>query len=263
LDLPEDEDDASPPRPQVMAKPLFRVEEAPSSSDSDSDAPPRKAPSPPAPALPAASQRRFFDSDSDSEEGVPLDKAKAPAPAPQPRRNPVASKMFTAHTSVGPKPATQTAPLFDSDSGEDAALPQPHRRTAANPAPQAPSTRIPTATPAPAPTATPTAALKPPPMPVPTSTPTPMLAPETDPVSPEPPVATTTTTTLGNSGVQLFYSYEELRTSQGLPPGVDPVRRESYLTDTEFLARFGMTKVEFGRLPKWRQANKKKELALF
>lgn len=45
--------------------------------------------------------------------------------------------------------------------------------------------------------------------------------------------------------------------------GVDPARREAYLTDGEFAAGFGMLREEFYQLPKWRQQNLKKTLHLF
>lgn len=36
-----------------------------------------------------------------------------------------------------------------------------------------------------------------------------------------------------------------------------------YLSDAEFLEVMGMTKSEFGKLPKWKQQAKKKEVKLF
>ncbi|KAE8626724.1 hypothetical protein XENTR_v10006726 [Xenopus tropicalis] len=48
-----------------------------------------------------------------------------------------------------------------------------------------------------------------------------------------------------------------------LPEGVDPTRKESYLTDQDFAATFGITREEFYALPSWKQLNMKKQLGLF
>eukprot|EP00971_Amphidinium_carterae_P182521 3622403-Amphidinium_carterae.1 len=47
------------------------------------------------------------------------------------------------------------------------------------------------------------------------------------------------------------------------PGGVDPARKEEYLSDEEFQTVFGMTPAAFRGLPKWKQSNlkKAKELA--
>ena len=47
------------------------------------------------------------------------------------------------------------------------------------------------------------------------------------------------------------------------PAGVDSSCREKYLTTAEFEAKFGMSKTDFSKLPKWKQTNKKKALSLF
>ncbi|KAM3935167.1 advillin [Leptodactylus fuscus] len=48
-----------------------------------------------------------------------------------------------------------------------------------------------------------------------------------------------------------------------LPEGVDPTKKESYLSDRDFIATFGMTRGEFSALPSWKQLNIKKQLGLF
>ncbi|KAG8585521.1 hypothetical protein GDO81_005059 [Engystomops pustulosus] len=48
-----------------------------------------------------------------------------------------------------------------------------------------------------------------------------------------------------------------------LPEGVDPARKETYLSDRDFIATFGMTRGEFSALPSWKQLNIKKQLGLF
>eukprot|EP00937_MAST-01D_sp_MAST-1D-sp2_P000233 g233.t1 len=48
-----------------------------------------------------------------------------------------------------------------------------------------------------------------------------------------------------------------------LPAGVDPARREVYLSLTEFEAVFGMHRNEFDEMPQWKRNAKKKALKLF
>ncbi|KAM4796909.1 advillin [Rhinophrynus dorsalis] len=48
-----------------------------------------------------------------------------------------------------------------------------------------------------------------------------------------------------------------------LPEGIDPTRKESYLSDHDFMTLFRMTRGEFSALPTWRQLSMKKELGLF
>ena len=49
----------------------------------------------------------------------------------------------------------------------------------------------------------------------------------------------------------------------GVPPGVDPELKETYLSDTEFNEVFRMTKAAFSALPRWKRDAKKKEVSLF
>uniref|UniRef100_H3D5C6 Villin like n=1 Tax=Tetraodon nigroviridis TaxID=99883 RepID=H3D5C6_TETNG len=51
--------------------------------------------------------------------------------------------------------------------------------------------------------------------------------------------------------------------SDELPPGVDPCQREDYLADRDFERLLGMSRLEFQRLPKWRQNDIKKKAGLF
>ncbi|KAG5268574.1 hypothetical protein AALO_G00214070 [Alosa alosa] len=48
-----------------------------------------------------------------------------------------------------------------------------------------------------------------------------------------------------------------------LPTGVDPSRREDYLSDADFEGLLGCTKGDFQRLPRWRQNDLKKKAGLF
>lgn len=56
------------------------------------------------------------------------------------------------------------------------------------------------------------------------------------------------------------YSYEQLKSPTA---GVDPTRKEEYLDDSEFLELFGVDKVSFAALPKWKKDTQKKKLGLF
>lgn len=58
-----------------------------------------------------------------------------------------------------------------------------------------------------------------------------------------------------------YFSYEDLK--NGIPAGVDPTRKEDYLEDSVFTSVFGCSREEFSKLPKWKQAARKKETGLF
>jgi len=45
--------------------------------------------------------------------------------------------------------------------------------------------------------------------------------------------------------------------------GIDPARRETYLSDAEFQATLGMSKADFEKLPKWKKDGEKKKHGLF
>jgi len=57
------------------------------------------------------------------------------------------------------------------------------------------------------------------------------------------------------------FSYEEL--SSGIPAGVDPAKKEQYLSDAEFEKYLGTPRADFGRLAAWKQKAKKKDAKLF
>ncbi|XP_072269487.1 advillin-like [Pyxicephalus adspersus] len=53
------------------------------------------------------------------------------------------------------------------------------------------------------------------------------------------------------------------KNAEDLPDGVDPTRKEMYLSDSDFANIFGMPKAQFYQLPKWKQQNIKKQNGLF
>eukprot|EP01029_Cantina_marsupialis_P010612 TRINITY_DN2413_c0_g1_i2.p2 TRINITY_DN2413_c0_g1~~TRINITY_DN2413_c0_g1_i2.p2 ORF type:complete len:372 (-),score=181.17 TRINITY_DN2413_c0_g1_i2:356-1471(-) len=57
-----------------------------------------------------------------------------------------------------------------------------------------------------------------------------------------------------------FFTYEQLKSNS---VSVDPICKQDYLSDKEFVEVFGMTKDEFAALKKWRQDSKKREVGLF
>uniref|UniRef100_A0A8C6R973 HP domain-containing protein n=1 Tax=Nannospalax galili TaxID=1026970 RepID=A0A8C6R973_NANGA len=50
---------------------------------------------------------------------------------------------------------------------------------------------------------------------------------------------------------------------EDLPPGVDPARKEFYLSDSDFQDIFGKSKEEFYSMAKWKQQQEKKKLGFF
>jgi len=44
---------------------------------------------------------------------------------------------------------------------------------------------------------------------------------------------------------------------------VDPSKREGYLSEEEFKTAFGMSRSDYGALPKWKQQAAKKKAGLF
>ncbi|GAX81454.1 hypothetical protein CEUSTIGMA_g8883.t1 [Chlamydomonas eustigma] len=56
--------------------------------------------------------------------------------------------------------------------------------------------------------------------------------------------------------------YEEL-VKLRLEDGIDPTRKEDYLTDEEFLKVFSVEREKFKKLPDWKRQLKKKEVSLF
>lgn len=57
------------------------------------------------------------------------------------------------------------------------------------------------------------------------------------------------------------FSFEDL--VAGIPPGVDPTRKEDFLDDATFSLKFGVDKAAFSAQAKWKRDAKKKELGLF
>ncbi|XP_026534676.1 villin-1-like [Notechis scutatus] len=53
------------------------------------------------------------------------------------------------------------------------------------------------------------------------------------------------------------------KTVDELPEGVDPTKKEYFLSDAEFFDIFGKTKDAFYQMPTWKQQNEKKQLGLF
>ncbi|XP_078443596.1 villin-5-like [Wolffia australiana] len=61
-----------------------------------------------------------------------------------------------------------------------------------------------------------------------------------------------------------IYPYERLKVTAEDPiTGIDVTKRETYLSSTEFKAKFGMTKDAFFKLPKWKQNKLKMAVHLF
>ena len=54
-----------------------------------------------------------------------------------------------------------------------------------------------------------------------------------------------------------------LRRSVKVKTGVDPAKKEEYLSDAEFVQVLGLQKEEFSSLPAWKQVNLKKNAGLF
>ena len=59
------------------------------------------------------------------------------------------------------------------------------------------------------------------------------------------------------------YPYALLRDKTKRPADVDPAKREAYLSDSEFLDLFKLSKADFGKLPEWRKKALKTPLMLF
>ncbi|XP_075927117.1 supervillin isoform X3 [Petromyzon marinus] len=61
---------------------------------------------------------------------------------------------------------------------------------------------------------------------------------------------------------QTTYSLAQL-TTRPLPPGVDPLKLERYLSDVDFQSVLNMSREEYHSIPLWKQATLKKEVGLF
>ena len=58
-----------------------------------------------------------------------------------------------------------------------------------------------------------------------------------------------------------YFSYDEVKA--GTVPGMDVSHKENYLDDVTFRENFGMERVAFAALPKWKRDEKKKAVGLF
>jgi len=59
-----------------------------------------------------------------------------------------------------------------------------------------------------------------------------------------------------------YIKYENLKKGAQLPDGVEADQRENYLSPDDFMKLFGMSKPEFGKLPKWKQLKLKEKVEL-
>ena len=59
-----------------------------------------------------------------------------------------------------------------------------------------------------------------------------------------------------------FKPCEELK-KLTLDDGIDPTKKEDYLSAADFASVFGMERAAFGALPAWKRLQKKKEVGLF
>uniref|UniRef100_A0A8B9MJT5 Villin-1 n=1 Tax=Accipiter nisus TaxID=211598 RepID=A0A8B9MJT5_9AVES len=76
-------------------------------------------------------------------------------------------------------------------------------------------------------------------------------------------VFTSTTSLLPNKQESFPLDVLVNTSAEDLPRGVDPSRKEYYLSDQDFEAVFGMSRPAFSKLPLWKQQNLKKDKGLF
>uniref|UniRef100_A0A669D126 Villin like n=1 Tax=Oreochromis niloticus TaxID=8128 RepID=A0A669D126_ORENI len=78
-------------------------------------------------------------------------------------------------------------------------------------------------------------------------------------------MSSSSASSLSSSGAGKFLDPELLvnKTPDELPDGVDPTRKEDYLSDQDFENLLGSTRADFQRLPKWRQNDLKKKAGIF
>ena len=68
---------------------------------------------------------------------------------------------------------------------------------------------------------------------------------------------------LKNAAVGI-HRYETLKEGLQWPEGVDPTKRETYLSEEEFITVFkGISKADFAKLSQYRKNQKKKDVSLF
>ncbi|XP_039473313.1 villin-1 isoform X2 [Oreochromis aureus] len=85
------------------------------------------------------------------------------------------------------------------------------------------------------------------------------------PTRPQSGMSSSSASSLSSSGAGKILDPELLvnKTPDELPDGVDPTRKEDYLSDQDFENLLGSTRADFQRLPKWRQNDLKKKAGIF
>ena len=76
------------------------------------------------------------------------------------------------------------------------------------------------------------------------------------------PWATSTTCKLPCVRMQDILDLDALKNMKG-SDGIDPERKEEYLSDEQFEEAFGTSKAAFAATPKWKRQQKKKAVGLF
>ncbi|XP_067433885.1 villin-1 isoform X2 [Thunnus thynnus] len=82
-------------------------------------------------------------------------------------------------------------------------------------------------------------------------------------LTPSSPAGRTVSPSPGGSEMYLNPDILINKSPSDLPQGVDPSQREDYLSDEDFENLLGTTRLDFQRLPKWRQNDLKKKAGLF
>mmetsp|Transcript_14915 Transcript_14915/g.50596 ORF Transcript_14915/g.50596 Transcript_14915/m.50596 type:complete len:183 (-) Transcript_14915:177-725(-) len=96
------------------------------------------------------------------------------------------------------------------------------------------------------------------------SIPVPAPAPASVPApAPAPPAPAPSSTESKSSGAKGIFSLEQLTGHPPFPDGVDPTKREMYLSDEQFQQVFGCSKADFQGMPQWKRDLLKKKKGLF
>jgi hypothetical protein len=67
----------------------------------------------------------------------------------------------------------------------------------------------------------------------------------------------------GSAADEPAVAFPLLELQEGTPVGVNASRKEDHLSTADFVAQFGMPRMEFAKLPRWKQANAKTKAGLF
>ena len=67
---------------------------------------------------------------------------------------------------------------------------------------------------------------------------------------------------LSSACIQDILDLDALKNMKG-SDGIDPERKEEYLSDEQFEEAFGIGKDKFAAMPKWKRQQKKKDVGLF